>query len=164
LRRLGKGGAPANGDAHVTGELPDIAFETSLLRWRKRASWGTQFRILGGRAFNNPYNDPALLAAHHLSAVGFAGRFFAFSLTIVCLSGFWTVIHGLVLHDVTYVLEPLHRLCADCFLGMILRDSRTDFVRLLLCFMVRSADALWQVSSSSRWPLWLSFEFGTVRE
>jgi hypothetical protein len=34
------GGAPANGDAHVMGELPDIAFETSLLRWRKRASWG----------------------------------------------------------------------------------------------------------------------------
>jgi hypothetical protein len=43
------GGAPANGDAHVMGELPDVVFETSLLRWRKRASWGTQFRILSGR-------------------------------------------------------------------------------------------------------------------
>ena len=34
------GGATRNGDGHVTGELPDIALETSLLRGRKRASWG----------------------------------------------------------------------------------------------------------------------------
>ena len=82
------GGAPRNGDGHVTGELPDIALETSLLRGRKRASWGTQFRILSGRAFKNLYRDPALLAAHYLSAVGLAGRFLAFSFEDCLLMGF----------------------------------------------------------------------------
>ncbi|KAF9074158.1 hypothetical protein BDP27DRAFT_1444427 [Rhodocollybia butyracea] len=51
------------------GQLPDVATETALLRGRKRASWGTQFRILSGRAFKNLYRDPALLMAHYLSAV-----------------------------------------------------------------------------------------------
>ncbi|KAJ3983171.1 hypothetical protein F5890DRAFT_1524940 [Lentinula detonsa] len=51
------------------GQLPDVAIETTLLRGRKRASWGTQFRILSGRAFKNLYRDPALLMAHYLSAV-----------------------------------------------------------------------------------------------
>ncbi|KAJ3835049.1 hypothetical protein EV361DRAFT_798215 [Lentinula raphanica] len=51
------------------GQLPDVAAETTLLRGRKRASWGTQFRILSGRAFKNLYRDPALLMAHYLSAV-----------------------------------------------------------------------------------------------
>lgn len=55
-------------------QLPDVAEETSLLRGRKRASWGTQFRILSGRAFKNLYRDPALLAAHYLSAIGLAGE------------------------------------------------------------------------------------------
>ncbi|CCM00070.1 uncharacterized protein FIBRA_02097 [Fibroporia radiculosa] len=50
-------------------ELPDIAVESSLAKGRKRASWGTQFRILSGRAFKNLYRDPALLAAHYVSAV-----------------------------------------------------------------------------------------------
>jgi ABC-type multidrug transport system permease subunit len=77
------GGAQRNGDGHVTGELPDVVMETSLLRGRKRASWGTQFRILSGRAFKNLYRDPALLAAHYLSAVGLA---------VIC---------GLFFHDVT---------------------------------------------------------------
>ncbi|KAF9021922.1 hypothetical protein BDZ89DRAFT_1071060 [Hymenopellis radicata] len=60
-------------------ELPDVAFETSLLRGRKRASWGTQFRILSGRAFKNLYRDPALLAAHYLASIALAlicGLFF----------------------------------------------------------------------------------------
>ncbi|KAH9949925.1 hypothetical protein B0H21DRAFT_725268 [Amylocystis lapponica] len=35
-------------------ELPDVAFENSLTRGRKRASWGTQFRILSGRANDIP--------------------------------------------------------------------------------------------------------------
>jgi ABC-type multidrug transport system ATPase subunit len=72
-----------NGDAAtggaVSNELPDVVLETSILRGRKRASWGTQFRILSGRAFKNLYRDPALLAAHYLSAIGLAvicGLFF----------------------------------------------------------------------------------------
>ena len=67
-----------NGDATggaVSNELPDVVLETSILRGRKGASWGTQFRILSGRAFKNLYRDPALLAAHYLSAIGLAGAF-----------------------------------------------------------------------------------------
>jgi hypothetical protein len=67
-----------NGDASggaVSNELPDVVLETSILRGRKGASWGTQFRILSGRAFKNLYRDPALLAAHYLSAIGLAGAF-----------------------------------------------------------------------------------------
>jgi hypothetical protein len=64
----------ANGGAAVSNEPPDAVLETSLLRGRKRASWGTQFRILSGRAFKNLYRDPALLAAHYLSAIGLAGE------------------------------------------------------------------------------------------
>jgi hypothetical protein len=62
-------------DGAVNNELPDVVLETSILRGRKRASWGTQFRILSGRAFKNLYRDPALLAAHYLSAIGLAGTF-----------------------------------------------------------------------------------------
>lgn len=54
-----------NGD----GEMRDVAVESSLLRGRKRASWGTQFKILSGRAFKNLYRDPALLTAHYLSSI-----------------------------------------------------------------------------------------------
>ena len=67
-----------NGDATggvVSNELPDVVLETSILRGRKGASWGTQFRILSGRAFKNLYRDPALLAAHYLAAIGLAGAF-----------------------------------------------------------------------------------------
>lgn len=66
-------------EARGTAELPDVAAETTLLRGRKRASWGMQFRILSGRAFKNLYRDPYLLAAHYLSAIGLAlvcGLFF----------------------------------------------------------------------------------------
>jgi hypothetical protein len=37
-------GAPTNGDGHVTGpgELPDFAFETSLLRGEEEGELGTQ--------------------------------------------------------------------------------------------------------------------------
>ncbi|KAE9404292.1 hypothetical protein BT96DRAFT_973299 [Gymnopus androsaceus JB14] len=58
-----------NANGNGNGQLPDVAVETTLLRGRKRASWGTQFRILSGRAFKNLYRDPALLMAHYLSAV-----------------------------------------------------------------------------------------------
>src|SRR6266545_4194405 len=56
-----------NGHGTVSNELPDVALETSILRGRKRASYGTQFRILSGRAFKNLYRDPALLTAHYAS-------------------------------------------------------------------------------------------------
>ncbi|KAG1759716.1 hypothetical protein EDD22DRAFT_904851 [Suillus occidentalis] len=65
--------------SHADGELRDVVVENSLLRGRKRASWGTQFTILSGRAFKNLYRDPALLAAHYLSSVVLAlicGLFF----------------------------------------------------------------------------------------
>ncbi|KAJ2916380.1 hypothetical protein MD484_g4023, partial [Candolleomyces efflorescens] len=78
-------GGPSNG---ISNEPVDALLETSLLRGRKRASWGTQFRILSGRAFKNLYRDPALLAAHYLSAIGLACIFF-FTLALFgfsCLS------------------------------------------------------------------------------
>jgi len=61
--------------APVSDEPRDVILETSILRGRKRATWTTQFRILSGRAFKNLYRDPALLAAHYLSAVGLASAF-----------------------------------------------------------------------------------------
>ncbi|TFK49732.1 hypothetical protein OE88DRAFT_1713443 [Heliocybe sulcata] len=54
------------------GELPDVAVEGELLKGRRRASWGTQFRILSGRAFKNLYRDPALLGAQYLSSIALA--------------------------------------------------------------------------------------------
>lgn len=56
-------------DGNGNGEMRDVAVESSLLRGRKRASWGTQFKILSGRAFKNLYRDPALLTAHYLSSI-----------------------------------------------------------------------------------------------
>ena len=64
-----------NGSGIEGGETRDIVVESSLLRGRKRASWGTQFRILSGRAFKNLYRDPALLAAHYISSVALARTF-----------------------------------------------------------------------------------------
>lgn len=75
------------GPGTVNNQLPDVALETSMLRGRKRASYGTQFRILSGRAFKNLYRDPALLTAHYTSAI---------ALAIIC---------GLFYHNVTYVFD-----------------------------------------------------------
>ena len=61
-----------NGNGIEDGETGDVSVESSLLRSRKRASWGTQFRILSGRAFKNLYRDPALLGAHYISSVALA--------------------------------------------------------------------------------------------
>ncbi|KAI0661773.1 hypothetical protein C8Q70DRAFT_677116 [Cubamyces menziesii] len=61
--------AQGTGNGNGTTELPDIAVESSITRGRKRASWGTQFRILSGRAFKNLYRDPALLATHYISSI-----------------------------------------------------------------------------------------------
>ncbi|KAG6840427.1 hypothetical protein C0991_006777 [Blastosporella zonata] len=74
----GEAGVSAGAEG-VMNELPDIALETTLLRGRKRASYGTQFRILSGRAFKNLYRDPALLTAHYVSSIVLAlicGLFF----------------------------------------------------------------------------------------
>ncbi|KAJ7253437.1 hypothetical protein C8J57DRAFT_1348076 [Mycena rebaudengoi] len=76
LREAARGGVSGTASEQ---QLPDVALETSLLRGRKRASWGTQFRILSGRAFKNLYRDPALLTAHYTSSVALAlicGLFF----------------------------------------------------------------------------------------
>ncbi|KAI6098344.1 hypothetical protein EDD16DRAFT_1663707 [Pisolithus croceorrhizus] len=76
---------PSNGTVDASGgrtdmhEMRDVAAETNMLRGRQRASWGTQFRILSGRAFKNLYRDPALLTAHYASSVALAlicGLFF----------------------------------------------------------------------------------------
>lgn len=78
-----------DGAPRADGELRDIVVENSLLRGRKRASWGTQFRILSGRAFKNLYRDPALLAAHYLSSIVLAcesSRFFVYRLFISTVS------------------------------------------------------------------------------
>jgi len=69
VRASAHSGANGNGPG---GETRDVAVESSLLRGRKRASWGTQFRILSGRAFKNLYRDPALLAAHYISSIALA--------------------------------------------------------------------------------------------
>jgi hypothetical protein len=76
----GSSNGNGNGGAAVSNEPVDAVLETSLLRGRKRASWGTQFRILSGRAFKNLYRDPALLAAHYLSAIGLARECLSLSL------------------------------------------------------------------------------------
>ncbi|KAI6025447.1 hypothetical protein EDC04DRAFT_2869360 [Pisolithus marmoratus] len=76
---------PSNGTIDASGErttmheMRDVAAETNMLRGRQRASWGTQFRILSGRAFKNLYRDPALLTAHYASSIALAlicGLFF----------------------------------------------------------------------------------------
>lgn len=72
IRRETERGEEGRGVLGRVNELPDVAVEMTLLRGRKRASWGTQFRILSGRAFKNLYRDPALLAAHYLSSVALA--------------------------------------------------------------------------------------------
>ncbi|KAG6811821.1 hypothetical protein H0H92_005680 [Tricholoma furcatifolium] len=76
---LSSNGQTGSGTDVDTNGLPDVALETTLLRGRKRASYGTQFRILSGRAFKNLYRDPALLTAHYLSSIVLAlicGLFF----------------------------------------------------------------------------------------
>lgn len=69
----------ADGTGTEGGETRDIVAESSVLRGRKRASWGTQFRILSGRAFKNLYRDPALLAAHYISSIALARTWFPHS-------------------------------------------------------------------------------------
>lgn len=65
-------------------QLPDVAEETTLLRGHKRATWGTQFRILSGRAFKNLYRDPALLTAHYLASIALAGK-----CVVACCLSIW---------------------------------------------------------------------------
>jgi hypothetical protein len=84
LRRETERAGEGRGVLGPMNDLPDVALETSLLRGRKRASWGTQFRILSGRAFKNLYRDPALLAAHYLSSIALACR--SLSLPLLLLS------------------------------------------------------------------------------
>ena len=60
-------------------------------------------------------------------------------------------------HDVTYVLELLQRVCAHCFAGVILRDSRIDLVHLFALIVLSAgrsvagclihASALWLLLS-----------------
>ena len=69
--------AGAHAAQNGSNQLPDAALETMISRGRRRASWITQFRILSGRAFKNLYRDPALLAAHYISAVLVARACFA---------------------------------------------------------------------------------------
>ena len=69
--------AGVDGNGTEGGETRDIVVESSLLRGRKRASWGTQFRILSGRAFKNLYRDPALLVAHYISSIALARTFYS---------------------------------------------------------------------------------------
>jgi hypothetical protein len=93
-------------NAQQSGEgmsaLPDVAVESLLLRGRKRASWGTQFRILSGRAFKNLYRDPALLTAHYLSSIALACECVRVLLVrIVCSTLCFAVICGLFFHNVT---------------------------------------------------------------
>jgi hypothetical protein len=81
--------ATENGNAVAYGgETRDVVIENSLLRGRKRASWGMQFKILSGRAFKNLYRDPALLAAHYISSIVLACEYlgFWFRIFLICFS------------------------------------------------------------------------------
>ncbi len=73
--------AEAERESRQQQQLPDVALENSLTRGRQRASWGTQFTILSGRAFKNLYRNPALLAAHYISAIGVARECYLSHLT-----------------------------------------------------------------------------------
>lgn len=125
-----------------TADLPDVAVENSVTRGRKRAGWGTQFRILSGRAFKNLYRDPALLITHYSSAVAVACWCSLTPLAIPVLMCFaHPVICGFFYHNVTYV--PGQQCTEDKtdpyigFIAMILLDSRTDWVGCILlpmCF------------------------------
>jgi hypothetical protein len=57
--------------SRVEGETDalDISIASLSSKTRRRASYGTQFTILSGRAFKNLYRNPALLAAHYISSV-----------------------------------------------------------------------------------------------
>ena len=84
-------------------QLPDVALENSLTRGRQRASWGTQFTILSGRAFKNLYRNPALLAAHYISAIAVARKSGFYD--IVVLAGAdceWVVICGMFFYHSGY--------------------------------------------------------------
>lgn len=102
LRRETTRSAGGRGSVGRGNELRDVALETTLLRGRKRASWGTQFRILSGRAFKNLYRDPALLAAHYLSSIALACGCSCFFVSghLNHVSPF-LVICGLFFHNVT---------------------------------------------------------------
>ena len=101
LNRQAESGASAEIDP--SQQLPDVAEETTLLRGRKGASWGTQFRILSGRAFKNLYRDPALLTAHYLASIVLAGASIDCCLEMVLMSPLhtYTVMCGLFFRHVT---------------------------------------------------------------
>ena len=84
-------------------QQPDVALENSLTKGRKRATWGTQFRILSGRAFKNLYRDPALLAAHYISSIVVACEYsFGSRCEEVLTNWFRTVICGVFFHNLGY--------------------------------------------------------------
>jgi hypothetical protein len=102
LRRETARSAGGRGRIGRGNELRDVTLETTLLRGRKRASWGTQFRILSGRAFKNLYRDPALLAAHYLSSIALACECCPVLIVdrlFICSRS--SVICGLFFHNVT---------------------------------------------------------------
>lgn len=101
VRRDTERAAEGRGVLGPVNELPDVALETSLLRGRKRASWGTQFRILSGRAFKNLYRDPALLAAHYLSSIALACESPGIYFRCFSAHSWILVICGLFFHNVT---------------------------------------------------------------
>jgi hypothetical protein len=83
-----------------SNDLPDDSLESSIVTSRKRASWGTQFRILSGRAFKNLYRDPALLTAHYLSSIALACECYFVSHNFSSRA-IWSVICGFFFRNVT---------------------------------------------------------------
>lgn len=100
----GEVSAPSNGTISDNGErvgmieMRDVAGETGMLRGRRSASWGTQFRILSGRAFKNLYRDPALLTAHYLGSIGLACEYRVIMVAHILMHVI--VICGLFFHNV----------------------------------------------------------------
>jgi len=100
-----------------------VTVESELLRGRKRATWGTQFRILSGRAFKNMYRDPALLTFQYSASIAAAREslkyqfacFLYLTMTLQC-----------------YVD------CSTIKCLMILVDSKIDWVRDFRSWLVGS--------------------------
>lgn len=108
--------APTDGEdaaGATTPLLPDVEGEVKTLRNRTRASWGTQFTILSGRAFKNLYRDPALLFAHYATSIVIACALGCTHLSKCPLkkSPITVVLCGGLFHNVTCVLSITANSC-----------------------------------------------------
>ena len=114
-------GTPSNGTFVSEGtradmhEMRDIAAETGMLRGPRRAGWGTQFRIMSGRAFKNLYRDPALLTAHYQQCSYFYTRGQDLTFWIQLYADYFSIMSAATLRDSKTSLgfSSSHLFCLD---------------------------------------------------